>query len=359
MPHYGLVYIIRNNEHPPNVYKVGMTTRSVEERIAELNAETSNIGKFETLAQFPVNKVEAAEAECHRKLRSYKYEKEFFKGELSELIEIVRTVASKYAPNEKISVAARTKNYENGDRYVGEFEGDLRHGNGTCYYANGDKYNGSWEEDLQHGHGTYATSNGTEYLGNWQNGQRQGIGSEICVEEEWRAQEIHEIELYIGEWKSDNRNGQGFVFLNTTWGDIYPKLWFGGFLNGKPAGDFYYWFYDSFSDTAYAPPPGAELKKFKSFRTDALIPDGDHCVGMQVTPDYSFWKAFAANDELTCIRDAFSYEDLVPMIDDLKQAETLMKKITAVREKYRQQIKISLSHTELKNIVNKYGMRSE
>ena len=97
MAHYGLVYIIRNNEHRPNVYKVGMTTRSVEERIAELNAETSNIGKFEALAQFPVNNVEAAEAECHRKLRSYKYEKEFFKGELSELIEKLWHPGNHYA----------------------------------------------------------------------------------------------------------------------------------------------------------------------------------------------------------------------------------------------------------------------
>jgi len=30
MAHYGLVYIIRNNTHPANVFKVGMTNRMIQ-----------------------------------------------------------------------------------------------------------------------------------------------------------------------------------------------------------------------------------------------------------------------------------------------------------------------------------------
>lgn len=33
-----------------------------------------------------------------------------------------------------------TAQYANGDRYVGEFWDDLRHGEGTLLYANGDRY---------------------------------------------------------------------------------------------------------------------------------------------------------------------------------------------------------------------------
>ena len=38
------------------------------------------------------------------------------------------------------------KKYSDG-KYVGEFLGDKRHGEGTFYYSNGDEYDGKWRND--------------------------------------------------------------------------------------------------------------------------------------------------------------------------------------------------------------------
>lgn len=43
--------------------------------------------------------------------------------------------------------------YINGDRYDGEVQRNLRHGNGQMVYANGEIYNGLWEEDAENGTG--------------------------------------------------------------------------------------------------------------------------------------------------------------------------------------------------------------
>ena len=64
----GLVYIVRNDTHLADIYKVGQTYRSIEERLLELNRETSNPGTFEVKATFPVSDRHAAEREAHQKL---------------------------------------------------------------------------------------------------------------------------------------------------------------------------------------------------------------------------------------------------------------------------------------------------
>lgn len=40
-------------------------------------------------------------------------------------------------------------------KYVGEVQGNVRHGKGIFYYPNGDKYIGDWENDHFHGQGIY------------------------------------------------------------------------------------------------------------------------------------------------------------------------------------------------------------
>jgi len=344
MAHYGIVYIIRNNTHPPNVYKVGMTTRSVKERIDELNRETSNVGRFEALAQFPVSNMEAAEAECHRDLGAYNLEKEFFKGPLPEIIEIVKAVARKYVPKEQVTDAARTKYYENGDRYVGEFEGDLRHGDGTCHFANGDTYTGSWQNDKQGGQGNYIESDETEYLGDWRDGQRHGIGSEIIYHRKELDPENFEghgfTKLYVGEWRSDRKNGQGFIIFNTP-GDVnFPLLWFGNFLNGKPKGEFYYWTYEPLGFHFKWEPasPDDKLKKYKSVRLGAIVARDVHVEwniahvipNPSPDPDLEIQYKKLDIDLMRRFRDKLSYGDLVSIIDDLNSARGLMATIPKI-----------------------------
>ena len=98
MGHYGIVYIARNDQHPPNVYKIGGSSRDVDERMRELSNETATYGTFEAKAFFPVTDWERAEAECHRQLYENREDKEFFKAPYNELVDVVRNVCDGYQP---------------------------------------------------------------------------------------------------------------------------------------------------------------------------------------------------------------------------------------------------------------------
>jgi len=103
MGHYGIVYIARNDQHPPNVYKIGASNRNVEERMRELSNETATYGTFEAKASFPVTDWEAAEKKCHNQLSKYRAgKKEFFKAPYNELLEVVRNVCDVYQPKRNV-----------------------------------------------------------------------------------------------------------------------------------------------------------------------------------------------------------------------------------------------------------------
>ena len=63
-----------------------------------------------------------------------------------------------------------TYTWDNGDKYVGEFQDDKAHGQGTYTYASGDKYVGEHQDDKKHGQGTYTFKNGTKQTGFFLNG---------------------------------------------------------------------------------------------------------------------------------------------------------------------------------------------
>ncbi len=65
MPRYGAIYIAHNPRDGEDIFKVGKTDRSVAERMAELTADTSNIGTYTAKAAFVVTDVDAAEKACH------------------------------------------------------------------------------------------------------------------------------------------------------------------------------------------------------------------------------------------------------------------------------------------------------
>jgi hypothetical protein len=50
-------------------------------------------------------------------------------------------------------------------RYVGGFQGGLRHGEGCMSYKHGCRYEGEWARGRMHGHGEYQWSNGDVYHG--------------------------------------------------------------------------------------------------------------------------------------------------------------------------------------------------
>ena len=56
-----------------------------------------------------------------------------------------------------------------GDKYVGEFKDDKRHGQGTYTFADGDKYVGEYKDDKYHGQGTYTFADGEQWEGYYLN----------------------------------------------------------------------------------------------------------------------------------------------------------------------------------------------
>lgn len=57
------------------------------------------------------------------------------------------------------------------NRYQGQWDNGVRHGEGTFYYANGAKYCGSWDVNVKSGEGRYTFEDGKVYAGPFKNDQ--------------------------------------------------------------------------------------------------------------------------------------------------------------------------------------------
>src|SRR3990172_158996 len=92
MGNFGAIYIAHNPRDGDHIYKVGMTERDVEFRMAELTASTSNLGRYSVCAYFVVRDTAAAEYAVHSRLRENRLQdnREFFEIELPQLLALVR-----------------------------------------------------------------------------------------------------------------------------------------------------------------------------------------------------------------------------------------------------------------------------
>ena len=111
--------------------------------------------------------------------------------------------------------------YDNGDKYIGEWQNNKSHGQGTYTWADGDKYIGEWQNDKSHGQGTYTWLAGDKYVGEWQNDQRHGQGTYT----------YSTGNKYVGTYKNSKKHGQGTF----TWadGDKYVGEYKDGMTNGQ------------------------------------------------------------------------------------------------------------------------------
>ena len=138
------------------------------------------------------------------------------------------------------------KGEENCDeyRYVGEFEGDLRHGHGRIEFLdNGDlyegdfskgeitgkglyiwnnnqQYKGDFVKGIKHGKGKYKWPDGFEYEGEYNNGIREGLGTY-----KWKDGRV-----FKGRFRDGRPDGKGKLTYNGKTINIEYK-------NGKPTED--------------------------------------------------------------------------------------------------------------------------
>lgn len=106
--------------------------------------------------------------------------------------------------------------YQDGSRFEGFFENDMKVGLGTYLYSDKSEYKGEFKADKRSGYGVYKYSNGGRYVGNWANNLKHGQG----------VYEYEDGSKYDGEWGSDKKDG--FGTLTQADGEVINGFWKAG-----------------------------------------------------------------------------------------------------------------------------------
>lgn len=88
---HGWVYILSTRESP-NILKIGMTTRSVSQRVKEINSATAVLHPLSARAVYRVRNASAAESEIFQVLAAYRIrqDREFFEIPFNEATKAIR-----------------------------------------------------------------------------------------------------------------------------------------------------------------------------------------------------------------------------------------------------------------------------
>lgn len=94
----GIIYIIRSTSHGLDLYKVGLTRRSVQERATEIGSSTGVPLPFDVLASWQVSDCASIEKEIHKQLKPYRVNKrrEFFRTSLPFIVATVEKAIANY-----------------------------------------------------------------------------------------------------------------------------------------------------------------------------------------------------------------------------------------------------------------------
>jgi hypothetical protein len=91
----GYVYIL-SNPSMKGLLKIGLSTRPVQDRVAELNSATGVPMPFKIETYFVSNDPEAREQRIHAMLADYRVKgKEFFEVALSESLRVVESICNR------------------------------------------------------------------------------------------------------------------------------------------------------------------------------------------------------------------------------------------------------------------------
>ena len=101
---YGIVYILKNNKEHRNIFKIGKTSRNINERISELTSSTSNLGKFVDCGHVVVSNIDEVEKRVHIELNDYRVQsnREFFECPINLINEIIKKESKPYLIQNKL-----------------------------------------------------------------------------------------------------------------------------------------------------------------------------------------------------------------------------------------------------------------
>lgn len=94
----GYIYILSNPSFGQDLYKIGKTTRSPEERAHELSSHTGVPAGFQVEFSRLVNDCHEAETMIHGALKRYRGRREFFEIALERAVDIVEAICSVFDP---------------------------------------------------------------------------------------------------------------------------------------------------------------------------------------------------------------------------------------------------------------------
>ncbi len=125
--------------------------------------------------------------------------------------------------------------YENGDIYIGQFEGHKSHGQGVLIYKNGTKYMGGWKVGKIDGEGRMQLPDGTIKAGIWENNKFKKESTYGCISgdcDNGYGIYLYESGIkYLGVFKNSQPFGQGTAYYPT--GEKYV----GKFINEQKHGE--------------------------------------------------------------------------------------------------------------------------
>jgi len=90
-----------------------------------------------------------------------------------------------------------------GDRYVGRFKNNLRHGQGKYFYVSGLRYEGSWKDGQQNGRGIWRWPDGDRFEGLFVDGESSGMGTHY----------FKNGDKFVAMFRDNKANGLGTYFF--------------------------------------------------------------------------------------------------------------------------------------------------
>lgn len=125
----GYLYVLSNNAMP-GLLKIGLTTRAVEDRVAELNAATGVPSPFVLEAYFESADPSKDEAAVHRRYAAQRNRgKEFFRLDLSDTIQAVRDITGCEGVCREVQTQDRAAQE---DAYAKQKKAERRGSNAQC-----------------------------------------------------------------------------------------------------------------------------------------------------------------------------------------------------------------------------------